>query len=232
MRAGVVVARAPAGGTVLLSDVAVVADTVAEREASAWYDGRAAVGLLVYKEADANTVAAVNEARATLDDVAARFGRPISVIDDYYVLAYLESDEAAMAALHDLTKRLSQPRPVAIEPPRPEKRVMRDDIDATLLPIFLEEAQELVPAIGSDLRDWKLAPHDALIAQSLQRGLHTLKGSARMTGLMRLGELTAIALSLPLSMWGSTTAVLVEITFTWPPSSMALISDHSQRALT
>jgi chemosensory pili system protein ChpA (sensor histidine kinase/response regulator) len=100
------------------------------------------------------------------------------------------SGEAAMAALHDLTKRLSQPRPVAIEPPRPEKRVMRDDIDATLLPIFLEEAQELVPAIGSDLRDWKVAPHDALIAQSLQRGLHTLKGSARMAGAIRLGELT------------------------------------------
>ena len=100
------------------------------------------------------------------------------------------SGDAAMAALRDLTKRLSQPRPVVIEAPRPEKRVMRDDIDATLLPIFLEEAQELVPAIGSDLRDWKAAPQDALIAQSLQRGLHTLKGSARMAGAIRLGELT------------------------------------------
>ncbi len=35
---------------------------------------------------------------------------------------------------------------------------MRDDIDAQLLPIFLEEAQELLPQIGSDLRDWKAQP--------------------------------------------------------------------------
>ena len=38
------------------------------------------------------------------------------------------------------------------------KRVMRDDIDPQLLPIFLEEAQELLPQLGSDLRDWKANP--------------------------------------------------------------------------
>ena len=123
------------------------------------------------------------------------------------------SSEAAVAALRDLTKRLSRPRPVIVEPPpapaeappapqptaadapvpeaaRPEKRVMRDDIDAQLLPIFLEEAQELVPTIGSDLRDWKANPRDEQAVQALQRGLHTLKGSARMAGAIRLGELT------------------------------------------
>jgi chemosensory pili system protein ChpA (sensor histidine kinase/response regulator) len=90
---------------------------------------------------------------------------------------------AAIASLSDLARRLS-------EPPREEKRVIRDDIDPQLLPIFLEEAQELVPAIGSDLREWKAAPQDAQILQSLQRALHTLKGSARMAGAIRLGELT------------------------------------------
>jgi len=99
------------------------------------------------------------------------------------------SGDAAEAGLRDLTRRLSQPRPIAIDLPRPEKRVIRDDIDAQLLPIFLEEAQELVPAIGSDLRDWKAAPRDELVTQSLQRALHTLKGSARMAGAIRLGEL-------------------------------------------
>ncbi|HZM37316.1 MAG TPA: Hpt domain-containing protein [Burkholderiales bacterium] len=90
---------------------------------------------------------------------------------------------AAIASLNDLASRLSAPR-------REEKRVIRDDIDPQLLPIFLEEARELVPAIGSDLREWKAAPEDARISQSLQRALHTLKGSARMAGAIRLGELT------------------------------------------
>ncbi len=71
-----------------------------------------------------------------------------------------------------------------------EQRVIRDDLDADLLPIFLEETLELLPQISRDLRDWKLAPGDPQVPQALQRALHTLKGSARMAGAMRLGELT------------------------------------------
>ena len=71
-----------------------------------------------------------------------------------------------------------------------DKRALRDDLDQALLPIFLEEAQELVPAIGADLRDWKANPANDNVSQSLRRGLHTLKGSARMAGAIRLGELT------------------------------------------
>ncbi len=79
--------------------------------------------------------------------------------------------------------------PPAPEPARP-KRVLKDDIDEQLLPVFLEEASELVPSIGADLRDWKANPADERVTQSLRRGLHTLKGSARMAGAIRLGELT------------------------------------------
>ena len=71
-----------------------------------------------------------------------------------------------------------------------ELRAMRDDIDDQLLPIFLEEAQELLPQIGSDLRDLKANPGDPKISQSLMRVLHTFKGSSRMAGAIRLGELT------------------------------------------
>src|ERR1700691_4464958 len=73
-----------------------------------------------------------------------------------------------------------------------ERRRVRihDDIDQQLLPIFLEEAQDLVPQIGNDLRDWRTNPQDLNVAHSLQRLLHTFKGSARMAGAMGLGELT------------------------------------------
>jgi len=120
-------------------------------------------------------------------------------------LARREAPQAAPAlvqGLHELIARLQAPAPVAAAAaPRPqpaepaggrEKRVMRDDIDPQLLPIFLEEAQQLLPLIGSDLRDWKADPADARVQQSLQRALHTLKGSARMAGAIRLGELTHI----------------------------------------
>jgi chemosensory pili system protein ChpA (sensor histidine kinase/response regulator) len=73
-----------------------------------------------------------------------------------------------------------------------ERRTRRldDDIDQELLPIFLEEAQELVPAIGQGLRDWRVNLGNSAAGNALQRTLHTLKGSARMCGAMALGELT------------------------------------------
>ena len=64
-----------------------------------------------------------------------------------------------------------------------------DDVDDTILPIFLEEANELFPQAGEELRSWRRTPDDADCAAQLRRTLHTLKGSARMAGAMRLGEL-------------------------------------------
>src|SRR6266699_1382087 len=70
------------------------------------------------------------------------------------------------------------------------QRRLDDDIDPELLQIFIDEAQELVPSVGSAMRDWRDNPDNAALGQALQRVLHTLKGSARMAGAMALGELT------------------------------------------
>jgi chemosensory pili system protein ChpA (sensor histidine kinase/response regulator) len=64
-----------------------------------------------------------------------------------------------------------------------------DDIDDTILPIFLEEANELFPQASEEVRAWRRTPDDPASAAKLRRTLHTLKGSARMAGAMRLGEL-------------------------------------------
>ena len=66
----------------------------------------------------------------------------------------------------------------------------KDDLDADLLPVFLEEGSDLFPAIGQTLRNWQLAPNDAEHTQALLRLLHTVKGSARMAGAMALGQHT------------------------------------------
>jgi chemotaxis protein histidine kinase CheA len=65
---------------------------------------------------------------------------------------------------------------------------VQDDIDHELLPLFLEEAGELLPQIGETLQVWCAHPDDGQLARKLLRSLHTLKGSARMAGAMRLGE--------------------------------------------
>lgn len=70
------------------------------------------------------------------------------------------------------------------------KRVTQDEMDEQLLLIFLEEADDLYPQAGSTLRAWRRQPDNKQLGRSLQRNLHTLKGSARMAGAMRLGGLT------------------------------------------
>ncbi len=79
-------------------------------------------------------------------------------------------------------------------PPEPTTPPALDEIDVDLVPIFLVEAQDLFPVISAALR--RLAQSTGILgdsgpaetARELMRALHTLKGSARMAGAMRLGE--------------------------------------------
>lgn len=61
-------------------------------------------------------------------------------------------------------------------------------LDQELLSIFTEEARELVPQIGNELRAWRKNPAESDHPDALQRALHTLKGSARMAGQSEMGN--------------------------------------------
>lgn len=65
---------------------------------------------------------------------------------------------------------------------------VHDDVDTQLLPIFLEEAHEVLDALGTTLREWRGDTASREAPANMARLLHTLKGSARMTGAMTLGE--------------------------------------------
>lgn len=101
-----------------------------------------------------------------------------------------ETDEPP-AALADISTLIPDIKPVAPAPVF-ERREVSDEIDEQLLPIFLDEAETLVPDTSAQLRAWKAAPADAGPRDALRRSLHTIKGSARMVGAMRLGELTHV----------------------------------------
>jgi chemosensory pili system protein ChpA (sensor histidine kinase/response regulator) len=89
----------------------------------------------------------------------------------------------------------SEPEPEPVAEPEADavlaaEPVFVDDLDPDLLPVFMEEAADLLPQIGNGLRQWQQNPADAAVAQGLLRALHTVKGSARMAGAMRLGQHT------------------------------------------
>ncbi|HSX92983.1 MAG TPA: Hpt domain-containing protein [Hydrogenophaga sp.] len=142
---------------------------------------------------------------SALDDVF------LTVTDDIELLP--ADDEPASAAAVDVSVPVveetvvpaPQPLadrepPVAHEPVRAEPsgavhQDIDDDIDAVdtidvdLFPIFEEEALELLPQLGSALRQWSARPEDGAARGEVLRALHTLKGSARLAGALRLGEM-------------------------------------------
>ena len=74
------------------------------------------------------------------------------------------------------------------EAEQPAASRLRDELDADLLEVFLTEAAELLPSVATNLRGLASNPNDGELARDLMRKLHTVKGSARMAGAMRLGE--------------------------------------------
>lgn len=93
---------------------------------------------------------------------------------------------AAVAPTHEISEQETQPD------------VSRDSlattdiddilVDNAILELFHEEADELLPLIGSELRAWQADPQSVEHPDALQRALHTLKGSARMAGRHSLGN--------------------------------------------
>ncbi|BFI96923.1 MAG: hypothetical protein RSP_24330 [Rhodanobacter sp.] len=62
-------------------------------------------------------------------------------------------------------------------------------IDADLLEIFVEEAREILDHADGVLAQWHAEPSAAAYLGELQRDLHTLKGGARIAGMMSVGDL-------------------------------------------
>jgi chemosensory pili system protein ChpA (sensor histidine kinase/response regulator) len=131
------------------------------------------------------------ESVSGIEQVVARLGSMLAAIragtlpePDAGIADLLAAAPAAALAAPPLAEPAPAAEPVVAE----EIGEAADTLDAELLPIFLGEAEELLPRLRDSLCRWQEAPDAEAPRLSLQRGLHTLKGSARMTGAMRLGE--------------------------------------------
>ncbi len=98
--------------------------------------------------------------------------------------------DATDAALVDALPALDAEAAAAARRAAPTEResTVQDDIDPDLLDVFVEEGNEILPQVGELLRTWQAHRDNAAPSRMLLRHLHTLKGSARMAGAMRLGE--------------------------------------------
>ncbi|WP_172202447.1 Hpt domain-containing protein [Niveibacterium sp. COAC-50] len=143
-----------------------------------------ALDLATLTEAEEPTVDA--EPEASFDETlvpaeAAALEEPVTVAEEAPLAALPEAHEAVFEAEE-------APIVAAVEAPEPERAVVHDDLDEQLLPIFFEEAEELMRDLAAEARKLHNPAEAEEGAQAFARLLHTLKGSARMAGAMTLGE--------------------------------------------
>jgi len=65
-----------------------------------------------------------------------------------------------------------------------------EEVDEELVGIFLEEARELMDVLETSLQEWTQDPGNSQLLAALLRTLHTLKGGARLSGLLPIGDLS------------------------------------------
>ncbi len=95
--------------------------------------------------------------------------------------------EALRAELSGASLTMPAPEPVP-EPPAAAEPPPRD-YDEELLEIFIEEGEEILEQSDHTLTAWREQPDDREQVEALQRQLHTLKGGARMAGVIEIGDL-------------------------------------------
>eukprot|EP00825_Cyclidium_porcatum_P014974 TRINITY_DN1822_c0_g1_i7.p1 TRINITY_DN1822_c0_g1~~TRINITY_DN1822_c0_g1_i7.p1 ORF type:complete len:929 (-),score=133.59 TRINITY_DN1822_c0_g1_i7:207-2993(-) len=125
----------------------------------------------------------------------------------------VETAKAALEALKtgDLAGESADAALAALKPQQPEVKApsaetlqlaesTHEAIDAELLSIFLEEANEVLATMSDQMALLVADPHNVEALTTIRRSTHTLKGSGRMVGLNDLGE-AAWELEQTLNIW-------------------------------
>ncbi|HET7775748.1 MAG TPA: Hpt domain-containing protein, partial [Azospira sp.] len=121
-------------------------------------------------------------------------------------LSALEAAPALESAAPALDAALAGLKPQVAVAPTPSAETIKltqaseEELDAELLAIFLEEAQEVLGTIQTHIGLLREQPHNVDFLTTIRRSFHTLKGSGRMVGLKDLGE-AAWAIEQVLNLW-------------------------------
>ncbi|MGB0494889.1 MAG: Hpt domain-containing protein, partial [Kangiellaceae bacterium] len=98
------------------------------------------------------------------------------------------SNDANQSAAAEETPRTAEVIPLLHS--SAEKEIDESLIDDDVLDIFLEEANEEITSIESNLPVWIKDINDFAVRADIRRSFHTLKGSGRLVGAKDIGELS------------------------------------------
>ncbi|HJS89313.1 MAG TPA: response regulator, partial [Steroidobacteraceae bacterium] len=141
-----------------------------------------------------------------IESVAAHLDEPTGYfVNHWQLLERLQEAESSLDARIAEASRLeagvsasahaeaAAPAEPVLESPEPAPSAADEeppDFDPEVAAIFTEEALELIDSSERALSDWRSQPSSAESATALKRPLHTLKGGARMAGIIAMGDLS------------------------------------------
>jgi chemosensory pili system protein ChpA (sensor histidine kinase/response regulator) len=155
-------------------------------------------------------LALLADCMAAMESVAAHLDEPTGYFVNHWTLLerLAEAERSLDARIAEAsrvdpgkqTPAPASPRTIAATPAAasepaeadvpPEAVEEAPDFDPEVAAIFTEEALELIDASERALSDWRDKPGSPESATALKRPLHTLKGGARMAGIMAMGDLS------------------------------------------
>jgi chemosensory pili system protein ChpA (sensor histidine kinase/response regulator) len=153
-------------------------------------------------EPDETIVSEVRAEAATAEDSAAAqesvgeqqvVARPDEELGDSHAALEGARDLSDVKSREPLTTDVEADKPPAenqlkIEPIDDEPEVLKSGSDPEILEIYLEEAEEESQNIARLQQDWLLHPEDENALKNIRRAFHTIKGSGRLVGAMKIGE--------------------------------------------
>ena len=88
----------------------------------------------------------------------------------------------------EIPTTLSDEDDINVEPVIETLEVLKPGSDPDILDIYLEEAEEESENIIRLQQDWMLHPEDQNALKNIRRAFHTIKGSGRLVGAIKIGE--------------------------------------------
>jgi chemosensory pili system protein ChpA (sensor histidine kinase/response regulator) len=148
-----------------------------------------------------NVVSHIDESTAFFTDQPALLTRLRALETQVDAMIAREASETSASAIIpgmiDLSAPVETPPPAAADPApvaapavAAAEPAPAEEFDHEIANIFSEEATELLEAAQTSLSAWNADRRDSQRVAELQRQLHTLKGGARMAGIIAMGDLS------------------------------------------
>ncbi len=183
-------------GRRVIADIVAAMDHVAEHfdESTLYFTTHPQLlARLAWLDADANREIATRGLKPVADPSEASDGLPsagaeLLSLDDMMQQPAAKAAPPAAAAPTG-PQPAPPPAPPMVLPPRAPEPEGTEDFDAEIAVIFSEEASELLEIAERAFAALRVESRDASKVIELKRVLHTLKGGARMAGVVAMGDL-------------------------------------------